>query len=64
MVKSYRTAKYVSQPTVHLLCGLNGAGKTTRARQLEDELPGVRFSLDKWMLRSFPDLSYGICQGV
>lgn len=58
MVKSYRTAKYLPEPTVHLLCGLNGAGKTTRTRQLEDGLPGVRFSLDEWMLRSFPDLSY------
>lgn len=36
---------------VHLLAGLNGSGKTTLARRLENELPGVRFSLDEWMLR-------------
>lgn len=45
-------------PVVHLLCGLNGAGKTTLARELEDELPGVRFTLDEWMLRCFPELPY------
>ncbi|MDN5726533.1 MAG: ATP-binding protein [Propionibacteriales bacterium] len=33
--------------TVHLLCGLNGAGKTTHARRLEAELPAVRFTLDE-----------------
>lgn len=38
-------------PRVHLLCGLNGAGKTTHARHLEAGLPAVRFSLDEWMLR-------------
>lgn len=37
--------------TVHLLAGLNGAGKTTHARRLEREAPAVRFSLDEWMLR-------------
>ena len=44
--------------TVHLLCGLPGAGKTTLARQLEAELPAVRFSLDEWMLRLYPELSF------
>ena len=47
---------------IHLLAGLNGAGKTTLARQLEAELPAVRFSLDEWMLRlhglSFDDERY------
>ena len=47
------------QPKVHLLCGLNGGGKTTYARSL----PGVRFSLDEWMLRlyglPFDDPDYG-----
>lgn len=38
-------------PTVHLLCGLPGAGKTTHARRLAEEVPAVRFSLDEWMLR-------------
>lgn len=45
-------------PTVHLLCGLNGAGKTTYARQLAEEQRAVRFSLDEWMLRLHPDLRY------
>lgn len=44
--------------TVHLLCGLPGAGKTTLARQLESGLPAVRFSLDEWMLRLYPDLHF------
>ncbi len=38
-------------PRVHLLAGLNGAGKTTYARRLEADLPAVRFTLDEWMLR-------------
>ena len=45
-------------PTVHLLCGLPGAGKTTLARQLETGLPALRFSLDEWMLRLYPDLHF------
>lgn len=48
----------VPGPTVHLLCGYNGAGKTTYAKHLEKTLPAVRFSLDEWMLRLYPDLSY------
>lgn len=53
--------------TVHLLCGLVGAGKSTHARRLERELAGVRFSLDEWMLRLFPlrydDPSYAALAG-
>lgn len=45
-------------PTVHLLCGLPGAGKTTLARRLEAGLPAIRFSLDEWMLRLYPDLHF------
>ena len=37
--------------TVHLLAGLNGAGKSTHARGLERACPAVRFTLDEWMLR-------------
>lgn len=37
--------------TVHLLCGLNGAGKTTYAQRLATESLAVRFTLDEWMLR-------------
>jgi hypothetical protein len=42
-----------STPTVHLLAGLNGAGKTTHARRLERDCPAVRFTLDEWMLRLY-----------
>ena len=43
---------------MHLLCGFNGSGKTTYAKRLEKALPDVRFSLDEWMLRLYPDLSF------
>ena len=39
--------------TVHIICGPIGAGKTTRAQQLARELPGVRFSLDEWIVTHF-----------
>ena len=45
-------------PTVHLLCGLNGAGKTTHARWLAEERRAVHFSLDEWMLHLHPELRY------
>ncbi|HEU5043946.1 MAG TPA: ATP-binding protein [Nocardioidaceae bacterium] len=57
---------------VHLLAGLNGAGKTTHARRLERECPAVRFTLDEWMLRlyqrryddpEYPDLA-DRCRGL
>ena len=44
----------MSEAVVHLLCGLNGAGKTTYARRLAAQLPAVRFGLDEWMLRLYP----------
>lgn len=47
---------------VHLVAGLNGSGKTTVAKELAEALPGVRFTLDEWMLRlhglSFDDARY------
>jgi predicted kinase len=39
------------RPTVHLLHGFIGSGKTTFARQLERECGAVRFSHDEWMVR-------------
>jgi predicted kinase len=33
-----------------IVCGLPGAGKTTLALALEDELQAVRFSADEWMV--------------
>ena len=41
-----------ARATVHLLVGLNGAGKTTHARRLEQDLPAARFSLDERMIRA------------
>ena len=36
---------------LHLICGLPGAGKTTLARRLEADLPGLRLSPDEWLIR-------------
>src|SRR5437660_12882037 len=36
-------------PTLVVICGLPGSGKTTHARSLEHELPAVRFCPDEWM---------------
>ena len=44
-------------PEIHLLAGLNGAGKTTHARHLAATIPAVRFSLDEWMLQLY-ELSF------
>ena len=39
-----------------LVVGCTGAGKTTYARALADEIGGVRFSIDEWMMALFwPD---------
>ena len=37
-------------PTLHLLHGLPGSGKTTFAERLAQEIPAVRFSPDEWMV--------------
>jgi len=36
-------------PTLYMVCGLPGAGKTTLARQLEATLRAVRFCPDEWI---------------
>lgn len=41
--------KYNQQPTLVLLCALPGAGKTTLAKKLAEEMPAVRFCPDDWM---------------
>ncbi len=38
---------------VILVVGCTGAGKTTYARKLSDELGGIRFSIDEWMVPLF-----------
>ncbi|WP_174286334.1 AAA family ATPase [Sphingomonas bacterium] len=43
----------MSAATVHLICGSTGAGKTTYAIRLADELGALRFSIDEWMTALF-----------
>ena len=38
---------------IHLVCGSTGAGKTTFARELADDLHGIHFSIDEWMVSLF-----------
>ncbi len=46
----------MSEPRVILVVGCTGAGKTTYARQLADEMDAIRFSIDEWMMPLFgPD---------
>jgi predicted kinase len=40
-------------PTLHLTCGLPGAGKTTLARQLERQHGALRLTTDEWLVRLF-----------
>jgi predicted kinase len=48
-----------SRPTLILLCGLPGSGKTTIARQLADAVPAVRLCPDEWMAQLGIDLFDG-----
>ncbi len=41
--------------TVHLIVGLPGAGKTTRARALERSEPALRLTPDEWQIMLFGD---------
>ena len=43
------------QPTLHLMCGLPGAGKTTVARDLELEHGAVRLTPDDWIHSMLPE---------
>lgn len=40
-------------PIVHLIHGYLGAGKTTFAKKLAEEVNGVRFNSDEWMVRLY-----------
>lgn len=40
-------------PTVHMIHGFLGTGKTTFAKQLEAQLPVLRFTHDEWMSRLY-----------
>ncbi len=37
------------KPTLYLMCGLPGSGKTTLAKELEQEAPAIRLTPDEWM---------------
>ncbi len=41
------------KPTIYIVCGFIGAGKTTFARKLEKETGAVRITKDEWMVRIF-----------
>ena len=40
-------------PTVYLICGFIGAGKTTFSKKLEKETGALRITKDEWMVRIF-----------
>ncbi|MEY9967065.1 putative kinase [Streptacidiphilus sp. MAP12-16] len=44
------------EPRLILLCGLPGAGKTTLAKRMAEEIPAVRLCPDEWMARLGIDL--------
>lgn len=44
-------------PTLTLICGLPGAGKTTLAKQLEQSQPGLRLCPDEWITPILADPS-------
>lgn len=45
------------RPTLYLMVGLPGAGKTTRAREIEAEHAALRLTPDEWILALYgPDL--------
>ena len=43
----------MSRHLIHLVCGSTGAGRTTYAIALTENLHGVRFSIDEWMAALF-----------
>jgi predicted kinase len=40
-------------PTIHLIHGFLGSGKTTFAEKLEEQTGAVRFDIDEWMMTLF-----------
>ena len=52
---SYGTSLLATPPTLHLLCGKIGAGKSTLARQLAEEEKTVLISEDVWLAKLYPD---------
>ena len=54
VVTAYR--RHLDMPTLILICGLPGAGKTTLAKRLEVERSALRLTPDDWMARLNVDL--------
>lgn len=48
-----------SRPTLYVMIGLPAAGKTTVARQLEDEHRALRLTPDEWMIPLFGESDAG-----
>jgi predicted kinase len=44
-------------PTLFLMCGLQGSGKTTVAKRLEIEQKALRLTADEWLHEVHPDVS-------
>jgi predicted kinase len=49
------TDRRVGPATVYLIVGLPGAGKTTRAKELEISAPALRLTPDEWQIMLFGD---------
>lgn len=45
----------IRRPTLFLICGLPGSGKTTLAKRLEQERQAVRLTPDEWLWALFGD---------
>jgi predicted kinase len=46
------------QPTLYIICGLPGSGKTTKAKEIEIQQLVLRFTPDEWILDIYgPDLN-------
>ena len=50
-IRTRYNAPMKAKPTVYLLCGFIGAGKTTFARRLEERTGAVRITKDEWLIR-------------
>ena len=37
----------------HIICGSTGAGKSTYARKLAEQVGGLHFAIDDWMVTLF-----------
>lgn len=48
--------------TLFITCGVQGAGKTTRARQLEREHRALRLTPDDWLRDRFPEQRTGVAE--